>query len=239
MGKHTQVPNKVLVALMQVYLSNYERRVIDCIIRFTYGFHRPSAKLSLTFMSTITGILPPHLSRTKKKLLSKLIITQTGNRLSINTNVLAWKLTQTGSITHLGKLPKQVIKVTQTGNKKLPKQEGKKENINKTYKEIIPTVLRKNTYGNEDINFLIKLFKERFGLPMLDGSDKQNRRYCWLTIKKFGGVDKVKFLINAAAENEFWSTKISSFIDLYYKGVRIINETRGNQNQAVDARGVE
>lgn len=88
-------------------------------------------------------------------------------------------------------------------------------------------------YGNPEINSLIKFFKERFGLPMLDGSEQQNRRYCHLAIVKFGGADKVRLLIETAANSDFWSTKISSFMDLYYKGVRIINETRSNKGVGV------
>lgn len=88
-------------------------------------------------------------------------------------------------------------------------------------------------YGNTEINSLIKFFKERFGLPLLDGSERQNRRYCHLAIVKFGGADKVRLLIETAANSDFWSTKISSFMDLYYKGVRIINETRSNKGVGV------
>ena len=88
-------------------------------------------------------------------------------------------------------------------------------------------------YGSPEINSLIKFFKERFGLPLLDGSEQQNRRYCHLAIVKFGGADKVRLLIETAANSDFWSTKISSFMDLYYKGVRIINETRSNKGVGV------
>ena len=98
----------------------------------------------------------------------------------------------------------------------------------KVKNKIIPKgITRKpREYGSPEINSLIKFFKERFGLPLLDGSEQQNRRYCHLAMVKFGGADKVRLLIETAANSDFWSTKISSFMDLYYKGVRIINETR-------------
>ena len=101
--------------------------------------------------------------------------------------------------------------------------------------KIIPKgITRKpREYGSPEINSLIKFFKERFGLPLLDGSEQQNRRYCHLAIVKFGGADKVRLLIETAANSDFWSTKISSFMDLYYKGVRIINETRSNKGVGV------
>ena len=98
----------------------------------------------------------------------------------------------------------------------------------------------KQSFGNEEINSLIRTFKEAFGLPMLDGSEKQNRRYAWLCLKKFGSREKVEMLIKIAAQDGFWSTKISSFQSLYYKGVQIISKTREGYGQdrskvAIDA----
>lgn len=83
-------------------------------------------------------------------------------------------------------------------------------------------------FGNGDVNELMVHFKATMGLPILDDSDKQNRQYAWLAIKKFGGVDKVKALITAASMNQFWRHKIASFRKLYYNGVTIISETRGS-----------
>jgi len=90
------------------------------------------------------------------------------------------------------------------------------------------------TYGNGDINSLIDYLKEKLGLPALDGSQKQNRRYCWLCLNKFGGPEKIRLLIDATNQSDFWKTKITSFSQLYYKAVRIISETRKG-GYAVDA----
>jgi len=117
-------------------------------------------------------------------------------------------------------------RLTEEAQKKHRKSHKNKDNKEKKDNILPKKVIRKKTYGNEEINLLIKFFKERLGLPMLDGSEKQNRRFCYLAMRKFGGADKVRLLINAAANSDFWATKISSFMDLYYKGVRIINETR-------------
>lgn len=82
-------------------------------------------------------------------------------------------------------------------------------------------------FGDEDITFLISYIKEQLRLPMLDESEKVNRQYCYLAMRKFGGREKVKLLIDATAHNSFWSTKIASFKQLYYKGVQIISSARG------------
>lgn len=82
------------------------------------------------------------------------------------------------------------------------------------------------SYGNEYINYLLDYMKDKLNLPLLDGSIQQNRRYCYLAMKKFGGVDKVRLLIDLAANDSFWATRITSFITLYYKGVQLISKTR-------------
>jgi predicted transcriptional regulator len=93
------------------------------------------------------------------------------------------------------------------------------------------TSLKKTSYGNPDINSLVEYFKERLNLPVLDETVQKNRRYCQLAINKFGGPDKVRELINLAADSEFWANKITSFVTLYYKGVRIVSETRENKSK--------
>src|SRR3990170_147846 len=40
-------------------------------------------------------------------------------------------------------------------------------------------------YGNEDINFIISYLKEKLQLPMLDDSEKVNRQYANLLLRKF------------------------------------------------------
>jgi len=93
-------------------------------------------------------------------------------------------------------------------------------------------------YGNKDINFLIAYLKEKLTLPLLDGTVKQNRQYAHLTLNKFGGGDKIKLLIDATAQDDFWSTKITSFKQLYYNGVQIISKTRKRGGGVYDATNV-
>jgi len=80
--------------------------------------------------------------------------------------------------------------------------------------------------SNRDIDFLMDYFLKTFDIPVMDGSVMENRRYCWLLLKKHGPAEKIKFLIDIAKKNNFWSTKITSFNILYHRAVAIINETR-------------
>jgi len=73
---------------------------------------------------------------------------------------------------------------------------------------------------------LISYFKITLGLPIIDGSIQKNRMYANLCIKKFGSKDKVKILIDSTKVHKFWSTRITSFMDLYNKGVNIISSGR-------------
>src|SRR3990167_183913 len=80
-------------------------------------------------------------------------------------------------------------------------------------------------YGNPEINKVLNTLKEKFSLSKLDGSDKENRRYANLAIKKFG--DDLPKIIEAAAGNDFWKNKISQVKDIYYNGVKILQLKKG------------
>lgn len=87
-------------------------------------------------------------------------------------------------------------------------------------------------FGNADINFLMDKLKTKFNLSKLDGTEKMNRRYAYLAIKKFGSKEKVSELIDIAAVDKFWSGQITSFRYLYYNGVKIENSTKNNFNSS-------
>ena len=103
-------------------------------------------------------------------------------------------------------------------------KEIKKESNNNT------NVLQKVAYGSPDINEALAYMKEKLGLPVLDDSLQVNRNYTNLLLKKFGGIEKVKLLIDATATHDFWSTRITSMKTLYYKGVNIISSGRDVKN---------
>jgi len=87
-------------------------------------------------------------------------------------------------------------------------------------------------FGNQDINNLIQLLKEEYDIKILDGSEKENRRYCWLALKKFKRAG-LEAIIRIGARDKFWQTKITGFKTLYYNGVKIASTLREKQNQIV------
>jgi hypothetical protein len=124
------------------------------------------------------------------------------------------------------------------GLDQVPEKDHKETHIKETHINDI-NIVTEAGYGNRDVSTLIAYLKEKLQLPMLDGSDKTNRRFCWLALKKFGGADKVRLLIDAAAQDSFWSTRIASFQQLYYKGVQIISKTRGGAGGRPNIRFID
>ncbi|MGO4346323.1 replication protein [Paenibacillus sp. MCAF9] len=55
MENYTQIPNYVLDFLARTKLSPTQYRIALVVCRFTFGFHRKKAKLSLSFLSKATG----------------------------------------------------------------------------------------------------------------------------------------------------------------------------------------
>lgn len=113
--------------------------------------------------------------------------------------------------------------ITTNNKDKNENNENKEKNISTTSSE---TRLVKVDNKNPDTEFLISSLKETLELPMLDGSDAENRRFCNLMLEKFGGREKVEAIFEAAGQDEFWRNNISSFKDLYYKAVKIVARTR-------------
>jgi hypothetical protein len=82
-------------------------------------------------------------------------------------------------------------------------------------------------YGSTDINACVSYLEEKLGAS-LDGSVKENRRYCYNLLRKmkkdFPGVnevDQVKMLIDTALQDRFHSKNTTSFKYLFYNTQRI------------------
>ena len=85
----------------------------------------------------------------------------------------------------------------------------------------------RNGYGNKDINTCIEYFQKKLGAS-LDGSVKENRRYCYNLIRKMkkdypdiAPVEQVKMLIDLAMQDRFHSKNATSFKYLFYNVQRI------------------
>jgi len=125
---HIDIANEIAEALMLVNLSPYEVRIAWCILRKTYGWHKKEDRISLSQFQKDTNLKKPHICRTLSKLVMRnMIVTRIGNNkgiyYSFQKDYEKWK-----PLPKKVTLPKQVIDVTQTGNKSLPKQGHTKDN---------------------------------------------------------------------------------------------------------------
>lgn len=148
---HVDIANEIVEALSRTYLSPTESRVLWAVIRKTYGWHKKMDRISYSQLEELTKLDRWHIAPALKRLVSRNIITQTGNAHTLSyglqKNFDAWTLpkqvTQTQTLPVWEKtLPKQVMKT-------LPKQvttKEKKETIQK--KRDLPSFIDKEIWGS-------------------------------------------------------------------------------------------
>lgn len=77
---YTQIANEIIEALARLNISSYERRIIDIIIRKTWGFvdnsgnHKIWDRIAYSQFSNYTGISKQNVHRAIKKLIDKTVI---------------------------------------------------------------------------------------------------------------------------------------------------------------------
>jgi len=94
---HTQLANELLEAILGSPFTQRELKVNLCVIRYTYGFNRKSADLSVRFISKSTSIKFQHVSEVIKNLVNKNVILVSGSKtnkqgrtISFNKNYDEW-----------------------------------------------------------------------------------------------------------------------------------------------------
>jgi phage replication O-like protein O len=134
----TKISNELLEAILRSNLTQRELKIIFVIIRFTYGFNRNEAELSVRFIEQATSIKYHHVSGIISKMLSKSIIfsnpsskKKNGRMISLNKNYEEWNLVSSiesnSSLKSTDKVPKMVTtRVPQKVTKKEIKRKNKK-----------------------------------------------------------------------------------------------------------------
>ncbi len=110
-----------------------------------------------------------------------------------------------------------------------------KNKINKNKLNMSKDIGKKpNSYGNEDINTCISYLKQKISAD-LDGSVKENRRYCYNLLRKLKkqypdteAVDNIKLLIDIGVQDRFHRKNITSFKYLFYNAQRIIQSYKSD-----------
>ena len=145
---YTRIANEILERLITINLSSYQTRVLLFVFRKTYGYGKKEDWISVSQIVEATGIHKAHVSRTKKELITRKIVTSNGNKIAFQKDSTTWQ-----------ELPKQVT-VTKSGNKVTSTglkvtNSGQKLPVQADTKETIQKIITK-----DNINSIIFLFKE-------------------------------------------------------------------------------
>lgn len=137
---YTKIANELLEAFTRINLSSYQIRVLLAIIRKTYGFNKKEDWISNSQIVEMTGINMSHVSRAKKELKLKNIVTNRGNKIRLNKDYTTWRKLPIGVARHNGY--QSGITVTPRGKTKLPhggntKETLTKETIQKKYAQFL------------------------------------------------------------------------------------------------------
>ncbi len=122
----TEIANEIVEALAKVNLSAYESRVLWCVFRKTYGWHKKIDRISYTQFEETTGMKRWHIARTIKLLLARQMITCQGEGHNLEYGVQKdYEQWQNVGQVDIKTLPKEVTKdtgstVTPLGNGETP-----------------------------------------------------------------------------------------------------------------------
>jgi phage replication O-like protein O len=162
----TPIANELFEAFYRCKLLEYERVIMMCIWRKTYGWSKKEDWIANSQFHEETGIPKPHITRTLKSLREKGIITKDKKKVTINKNYsvwqVEWRVTSPGNrVTSPGnkKLPHQVpTKESKANSTKTIRSEGvDKQNTNKKETAIVEDMTKHNPQGAEVIFELIKV----------------------------------------------------------------------------------
>ncbi len=115
------------------------------------------------------------------------------------------------------------------------KEDLEKEVFAKANSDTEPVKEVVKSYGNTDVNSLPTLLEEKNG-GFIDGSEKENRQYCWLLLQKLKykedkerAVSTAQQIIEASQESPFHAKNATSFKYLYYNFVKIASEKKNKK----------
>ena len=174
---YTKIASEIFEALMLCKFTPYERSIIDCVFRFTYGWGKKEDWVSNSQIAWATGIAESHVSRTLKTLITNKILTKNGKKISFQKDWELWevewrfdikKLTTRGNFHEGHFLPHVVREVTTRGIKKLPPLVYTIYN-----KDTINNNMKKNGFGSydernhaDDFEDVIQTDKEEISKPV-------------------------------------------------------------------------
>ncbi|MEW6417247.1 MAG: replication protein [Nitrospirota bacterium] len=87
---YTAIANELVEAFMRLNLSQHGWRILFCIIRYSYGWNKKTAKLTCTQIAKLTGIDVRLVPRTLRILTGKNIVIREGNTFRLQKDYHRW-----------------------------------------------------------------------------------------------------------------------------------------------------
>lgn len=208
---YVKIANELLGALMRLPLSNYEMRVVLCVIEKTYGWNKKKDWISLSQFEADTCIKNAHVCRTLNVLVDKKILTKTGSKYhpyySLQKDYDEW------STLPIQGVPIQAINTPYPGNQVLPNQGDTQDTIPKT-------LLQKREAKRK---IMEKEFKKRVGGTMT-AKDMNN---IYRVVEAFKPVNKFWHTLedNPKQMDAAWRMIQVAGVDSVLKVIAILPET--------------
>ncbi len=103
---YTRIANELMDIIAQTKFNGSQFRIIMAVVRYTYGFNRKSAEMSVSYLAKATGLPERHVRKEVDRLLLGNILieykepTKTSSReLGLNKNHLEWCICTSGADT--------------------------------------------------------------------------------------------------------------------------------------------
>lgn len=151
---YLRIATELVRALMRLPLSNYEMRIVLCVIEKTYGWNKKKDWISLSQFEANTGIKNAHVCRTLNVLVDKKILTKTGSKY--HPHYAVQKDYEQWSTLPIQGVPIQDKSTPYIGNQVLPNQGDTLDTITKD-------ILQKR---KERFKIMQKEFKKKVGGTM-------------------------------------------------------------------------
>lgn len=87
---YTTIASELLEAMCRVHLSGHEWSFLHAVLRKTYGYGKKEDWITNTQIMALTGMRKERVSEAKKSLISKKIVTENRNKISIQKDYEKW-----------------------------------------------------------------------------------------------------------------------------------------------------
>jgi len=205
---YTAIANDIMEALGGIRIPGEARQMLDVIFRKTYGWNKPSDRISVSQFSEATKIAKPSIVRARKVLTEmNLIVYNNVNgtpEYRINKDFETWK-----PFTKKLTFTKKLKKVNKKVNKRLHSSYPQKKLIQKQKEIYIPTK-NSETLTEYFLSTLSEEFRAKF---------KDNKKWQMEFDKhlKIHTVDRLKLMIAYFRRDDFWCKNFLSPLKLSTK----------------------